>query len=277
MKPILLLYVPVVHSGYVRLFRKYKNRASALYVFGKRIIDEFTNLHQEIRAVGPQLTVRMLKNLGYFRVIGILSKSTLARLRDSKLVLADEEISRRFVKKYFPRKRNVIYEKVFLRWDETTVKSVGLLKGTGISTRRFDKQMIARAITEGQRSSDWWRRVGAVIVKGKRVILEAHNKHVPSEHVPYIDGDPRDFIEAGKLSHLSTALHAEQTVMVEAARKGLSLSGTAIYLSVFPCPVCAKLIAYSGIKKCYFVSGHASLDGQRVLKAKGVKIIQVKV
>ena len=49
-----------------------------------------------------------------------------------------------------------------------------------------------------------------------------------------------------------------------------------MYVTTFPCPTCAKLIAYSGIKKLYAGGGYAVLDGELVLKAKGVKIIFVE-
>lgn len=136
--------------------------------------------------------------------------------------------------------------------------------------------MIARAAKIAESSSDWWRQVGALIVKNGKVILESFNKHVPSQDMPYIDGDPRDFIEAGKSTDITTVLHAEQGLVSEAANRGISLKGASLYITTFPCALCAKAIAYAGVKKCYFREGWANLDGERILKLKGVEIIQVK-
>ena len=44
----------------------------------------------------------------------------------------------------------------------------------------------------------------------------------------------------------------------------------------FPCPPCAKLVAYSGIKKLFYLKGYAMLDGERILKDAGVEIIKIK-
>jgi dCMP deaminase len=114
------------------------------------------------------------------------------------------------------------------------------------------------------------------VVRGKKVIFRSHNHHVPSEHVPYAQGDPRDAIKAGTLNLVYTSLHAEQSIIAEAAREGASLAGTAMYLNVFPCPLCAKLMAYAGIKKCFYRTGSAWLDAESILRANGVKIILVK-
>ncbi len=132
------------------------------------------------------------------------------------------------------------------------------------------------ARTESTKTSDWWRAVGGVLVKDRDVTLAEHNHHVPSDHTPYANGDPRDVVEAGTDSHIATAMHAEQSIIVAAARRGIALEGASLYLTVFPCPVCAKLVAYSGIKKVYFGSGHASLDGETILKANDVELFRVK-
>ncbi|MBL7150255.1 MAG: hypothetical protein ISS84_01385, partial [Candidatus Pacebacteria bacterium] len=48
-----------------------------------------------------------------------------------------------------------------------------------------------------------------------------------------------------------------------------------LYLTHFPCSVCAKLIAYSGIKNLYFSEGASNLDGKKILELVGVKITRV--
>ena len=141
----------------------------------------------------------------------------------------------------------------------------------------FDLKMMALAYNESEGSTCWWRHVGSVLVRSGEVILKAHNQHVPSEHMPYVFGDPRDFIEAGKLSHFASTLHSEDMIFLKALEKGIRTADADFYVSVFPCPRCAKYIAYSGIKRCFFGSGHASLDGQTDLKAKGVELIYVPI
>ena len=134
---------------------------------------------------------------------------------------------------------------------------------------------MAIAKAEGEKSSDWWRQVGALVVKDGRIIT-THNQHLPHEYSPYMHGDPRDVIKAGTESHLTNALHAEQALVSIAARDGISLRGASLYVSLFPCPMCANTIAMSGIAKCYFADGHASLSGAEVMKRYGVQLIHVQ-
>jgi dCMP deaminase len=140
-----------------------------------------------------------------------------------------------------------------------------------------DLAFMAIARTGANESSDWWRQVGAILVKNGEILFQSHNRHFPSDHTPYINGDPRDVIEAGKDSHIATAVHAEQGIIAEAAANGISTKGADIYVSVFPCPMCARLIALSGIKRCFFSFGHASLDGEEIMKSAGVELIWVKI
>lgn len=274
MKPVLVLYVPVIHAGYLQLFEEQKNKVDGLYLLGDGLVAEFATLHREIRALPPAITKQFIEALGYFETVRVIEAADVARLNGQPIVSADEEVSHRFVTKYLPDSE-VTYLPVFLRWDEKSVLTIKDIDTGTSSKQSFDQEMIARAGARASESSDWWRQVGAVVVKDGAVLLETHNHHVPSEQMPYINGDPRDVIEAGKNSHLSTALHAEQSVIVEAAHKGISLDGASLYLTVFPCVVCAKLVAYSGIKKVYFAAGHASLDGEQVLRANNVELIHV--
>lgn len=281
MKRSLILYVPVLHAGYLKFFEKYRGKVDVLYLLGEDVVAKFFPLHREIRALDPAIAAHFIESLEIFGEVNILEKrhltKQLAELKKGGIVATGDELTRKFIEKYLPRTAGKItFENIFLRWDENTVNSSQAPKGIPVSRDPFDRKIMARIKQEGARSSDWWRQVGAAIVKGKKVILEGHNRHVPSEHMPYIDGDPRDVIPAGTFSHLSTALHGEQLLIVEAAKQGIKLDGSSIYVTVFPCPVCAKLIAYSGIKKCFFASGFASLDGERVMKTNGVEMIFVK-
>jgi dCMP deaminase len=103
----------------------------------------------------------------------------------------------------------------------------------------------------------------------------AHNEHRPSEYSPYINGDPRNDFSRGVRADLSTALHAEAALIAAAARAGTSLDGADLYVSTFPCPACARLIAEAGFRRCFFAGPYALLDGDTVLRAAQVELIWV--
>jgi dCMP deaminase len=88
-------------------------------------------------------------------------------------------------------------------------------------------------------------------------------------------GDPRSNFNKGVHYEISTAAHAEARLIARAAREGIATEGAVLYVTDFPCPPCAKLIAAAGIAKLYSRRGYAVLDGNDVLEAAGVEIALV--
>jgi dCMP deaminase len=254
----LVAYVPVLHEGYHRFFTKNEGEKE-LYIFGSEIIKEFSWLAKEIRQLDPELMKKVIESLGIFESVTILTVANVKKLNDSsgQLILPNEDISRSIAEKYFIN-ANVEFDTIFLRWD----------KHNSIAEKPI--------VSEAEKSSDNWRHVGGIIVKDGKILLSAHNTHVPSEHMPYVNGDPRSNFHKGNNIEISTAIHAEAYLIAQAAHEGISLEGADMYVTVFPCPPCAKLIAYSGIKNLYCGGGYAVLDGESILVAKGVKIFFVE-
>jgi len=124
-------------------------------------------------------------------------------------------------------------------------------------------------------SSDWWRQVGAIAWRGPEILGAAWNHHCPSEYAPYTDGDPRDGFSRGVRADLSTAIHAEASVVAAAAKAGTPLRGADLYVTTFPCPACARLIAEAGFRRCYFAGPYSVLEGDAVLRAAGVELLWV--
>ncbi|OGZ27843.1 MAG: hypothetical protein A2365_03980 [Candidatus Nealsonbacteria bacterium RIFOXYB1_FULL_40_15] len=137
--------------------------------------------------------------------------------------------------------------------------------------------MMQEATEESKKSSEWWRRIGAVLVKDGKTLIRRYNKDIPSDHTPYQLGEPRDFFKPGERHDIASTIHAEQGIVAEAAKSGISLEGSSIYVTTFPCPVCAKIIACSGIKRVYFAEGGSNFDAKKVLESAGLKIIHVVV
>lgn len=271
-KSALVLYLPVFHQGYFQLLKKYNDHE--VYILGEELIEELMPLHTEIRALKPTEVKKMVDTLNFPKV-EILGHENMTELTEKKLILPNEEISKKLAEKYLADAL-VEFENIFLRWDERSVYSKTDVNCDRVSTDAFDREMIAKAGEKCADSSCWWRQVGAVLVKDGKIVFNENNQHVPYQQMNYINGDPRDFIQAGKDTDIASALHSEQLVITKAAKDGVSLNGADIYVTVYPCPVCAKLIAYSGIKRVFFSSGHASLDGETVLKANGVELIKVE-
>jgi len=271
----LLAYIPVFHQGYDLLFQRHKDKVENLVILGDSLIDEFTTVAKEIRALPPSRAKLIVESLNLFKRIFIFERTNIGSLSGQSFIVARDALTEKVVEKYLP-KSPIQWDSSFLRWDEKNVLSLENVEFDRLASDEFDQKMMLDAIIEGEKGSSWWRRVGAIIVRDGEALLRAHNIHTPSEYTNYIEGDPRDSIKAGEKNELGTALHSEQLVIASAAEKGLKLDGTSLYVTVFPCPACAKLVAYSGIKKIFFKEGHASLDGERILRFRGVEIVKIK-
>ncbi|HCU70687.1 MAG TPA: hypothetical protein DIC35_02945 [Candidatus Moranbacteria bacterium] len=277
MKKDIIAYVPVLHDGYRRFFEKYQN--ANLHILGQELIFEHDTLTKEIRQLEPELVKKSIESWGIFENVGIAGKKELLEIKENseKIVMPNDEVMRVLSEKYFSGKE-VDFDDIFLRWDKhNTVREFPTDPDRRITTDDFDKEMMLAANLFSKNSSDWWRRIGSVIVKDGKIIVSACNKHVPSEQMPFVNGDPRSNFHKGVHLELSTAIHSEAAAIAQSAREGISLEGASIYVTTFPCPPCAKLIAYSGIKKIYYNIGYGVLDGESILKDNGVEIIFVDV
>ncbi len=277
LSPVVVAYVPVLHEGYRAFFERHQN-AGALCILGAEIIKDFPVLSKEIRQLDPDLMKKAIETLGIFTQVEVLDTKDLEQLAKEKtaLIMPDEDVTRSIAEKYFTENPTV-FDSVFLRWDRNNaLAEKPVVPEERISRKEFDQRMMQELSIEAEKSSDIWRHVGAAVVKDGKLLLQGHNHHVPSEHMPYVHGDPRNNFKKGDHIEMSTAIHAEAGLVAEAARQGIPLEGASMYVTVFPCPPCAKLIAYSGIKTLYCGGGYGVLDGEEVLKSKEVKIIFVE-
>ena len=280
----LALYIPVFHEGY-RLFLDKHRDAERLYLFDRQLLaaqDNLNYLKKDIRAVDSQLMAQMLTALNdRWQVVVVKNQADLDSFRvvtqdqASHWYLSDDDIGR-FLAKQYLASSVVDFDPIFLRWDKNLLTSQQDPQPDVKTTMAdFEQQMMTQAFAQAQHSADWWRHVGVVVLKDQQVVLVTHNRHLPSEQEAYFNGDPRAFFSSGEMIELTSSIHAEALAIAQAARRGINLSGAAMLVTTFPCPVCAKQIAASGISKLYYLTAYASLDGHKVLKAAGVELCQV--
>ena len=275
----LIAYVPALHRGYIDFFKKYPE--SNLYILGGDFLREFPRLERDLRALAPEEAKQLLVGLNLFEEITVLTKENLEPLARTVLanglvVMPEDEVSRWFAEKYLPGKK-VEFVPVFLRWDrKISSAEFEVPAGRVISENDLDQEMMSAAQDLSKKSPDWWRQIGAVLARGGKVILSGYNRPMPSEYSVGAFGDPRSNFDAGERIDLSKFIHAEAGLIAEAAKRGIALEGASIYVTTFPCPVCAKSVALSGIKKVYYSKGYSLLDAEDILRAYGVEIVLVK-
>ena len=285
MKKVLIAYVPVLHSGYLKFFLdNVKNGIDTLYVVGEDVLAglrdvDYIKRKDSLRALSSSQIMNCIDSLNIFRDVFVLNRHLLNILKfnDVSVVMPDEDVSRSIAADCL-NGNNVDFQPIFLRWHRNNVLEQKKVQAhSSISVSAFEKEMMRSAFIEGAKSFDWWRQVGAIAVKGNVPILIANNDHTPDKQMPYVFGDPRSIFKRGINIELSTAEHAEAVLIAEAARRGLPLDGAHLFVTDFPCPQCAKLIAHSGISKCYFSRGYSVLDGESSLKTAGVDLVFINV
>ncbi len=271
-------YVPVLHEGYRRFFERHKD-ADRLILLGAEIIKDYKPFSKDLRALPPETMKAAIDSLGYFKIIEVADAAALDALNDPHMnvFMPDDDTLRKLQAKHFP-KAKAEYDPIFLRWDKhKSFEGQEVQADQTVSVKDSDRELIKLMKQEASKSADFWRWIGACVVKDGKIVLKAHNRGVPIEDINYVEGDPRSDFSKGVNVELSLFFHCEAQLVAAAAKQGISLEGASMYVTTFPCPPCAKLVAYSGIKKLYYADGYGVLDGERVLKSQGVEIVFVKM
>lgn len=80
-----------------------------------------------------------------------------------------------------------------------------------------------------------------------------------------------------KLTTNDKVIHAEQNAILFAARNGISINGTTIFVTTEPCIDCAKFIEASGIKKVIYSELYKNNAGVEYLQNNGVECYRYDV
>lgn len=121
------------------------------------------------------------------------------------------------------------------------------------------------------------RKVGAVIVRDKRILTTGYNGASAGILSCKERGEcMRDKlgIPSGTRQELCYAVHAEQNAIVQAAKMGVSVQDATIYVTHRPCSICAKMIINSGIKKIVYAEGYPDDFSVKLFDEAGVELVK---
>ena len=90
------------------------------------------------------------------------------------------------------------------------------------------------------------KNVGAVIVRNKTILSTGYNGSIKG--LSHCDEVGHEMIDG----HCVRTTHAEANAIVQAAKNGVQINHTEIYVTASPCYDCFKLIANAGIKTIYY-------------------------
>lgn len=142
----------------------------------------------------------------------------------------------------------------------------------------WDEYFLEMAQLVSKRSTCLRRRVGAVLVRDKKILATGYNG-APSGLGHCLDiGCLRDRlrIPSGQRHELCRGLHAEQNAVIQASLHGVSARSGTLYVTNHPCIICAKMLINAGIKDIVIAEGYPDKMAMNFLKEGKIKVRVVK-
>ncbi len=140
----------------------------------------------------------------------------------------------------------------------------------------WDDYFMQIAELVAKRSTCLRRKVGAILVRDKRILCTGYNG--PPRGLAHCNevGCLREKwnIPSGQRQEICRGLHAEQNAIIQAALYGINIKDSVLYCTHQPCITCSKMIINAGIKKIIFKGEYPDSLAQDVLKEAGVRLIK---
>ncbi len=144
-----------------------------------------------------------------------------------------------------------------------------------INRPEWNEYFMAMAFLVSKRSTCTRRKVGAVLVRDRRILATGYNG--PPSGFPHCDeiGCLRDElnIPSGERQELCWGLHAEQNAVIQAALFGVSTQNSTLYCTTKPCITCAKILANAGVKKIYVAENYPDEFSDKLLEKLNIPVI----
>jgi len=134
------------------------------------------------------------------------------------------------------------------------------------NTSKHDKAYMKMAREWGNLSYCKRKKVGALIVKERRIISDGYN------------GTPSGFENVCEDEEGNTkwhVLHAEANAISKVAASTQNSEGATLYVTLSPCKECSKLIYQAGIKRVVYYEAYKDTTGLDFLKKAGVIVEQI--
>jgi dCMP deaminase len=149
----------------------------------------------------------------------------------------------------------------------------------------LDEAYMQMAEIWARRSKANRKQVGALIVKDRQIISDGYNgmpagdkddvcEFYDTEVIPNEQFDVH--LTQTVLRTKREVLHAESNALMKLAENGgAGAQGATLYVTLSPCPECAKLIKQAKISRVVFRECYRDLGGIEFLTQRGVQVVQL--
>ena len=141
----------------------------------------------------------------------------------------------------------------------------------------WDDYFIEIAHVVAKRSTCLRRRVGAVLVSGRRILATGYNGPPQGlKHCRELGGCYREKLEipSGQRQELCRAVHAEQNAVIQAAIHGVALQNVILYCTTQPCVTCAKILINANVRRIVYAGDYPDEFATALLDEAGVKLVR---
>ncbi len=141
----------------------------------------------------------------------------------------------------------------------------------------WDEYFMELARVVSTRSTCLRRQVGAVLVKGRRVLATGYNGAASGlAHCADVGCLRETYqVPSGQRHELCRGLHAEQNVIIQAAVHGVRVRGSTLYTTHEPCVLCTKMIINAGVVRVYFAAEYPDPLARAMLQEAGVQSVSL--
>ena len=148
-----------------------------------------------------------------------------------------------------------------------------------MSRPSWDEYFMSIAYQVATRSTCIRRKVGALLVRDRRILTTGYNG--PPSGLPHcIDvGCLREKlgVPAGQRHELCRGLHAEQNALIQAAIYGVSVKGATLYCTHYPCSLCAKMLINAGVVKVVVAEEYPDELARQFFAEAGIEVAVCRI
>ena len=140
----------------------------------------------------------------------------------------------------------------------------------------WDEYFMRIAREVAGRSTCLRRKVGAVIVRDKRILTTGYNGAPRGIRHCEERGCLREErgVPSGERHELCRGLHGEMNALIQAAVHGVGVEGATLYCTNRPCSLCAKMLVNAGVKRIVIGEGYPDELGEELLEEAGIPVVK---
>lgn len=142
----------------------------------------------------------------------------------------------------------------------------------------WDDYFMEIAHVVAKRSTCLRRRVGAVLVSGRRILATGYNGAPRGlAHCAERGGCYREQlgVPPGERQEICRGVHAEQNAVIQCAIHGVAITGEAVlYSTTQPCVTCAKILINAGVRRIVYAGDYPDEFAMDMFREAGVELVR---